>query len=383
MQAFFHVDQLGPFLLDHAGHRHTCPRRDDLGDIFCANDLRDIRSFAPCIALLNELCFEFQEFRPEYCRFLVIALLTGIFFVRADDFELLFQCTDLFGHAEHIDADFCGSFVEQVDSLVRQKAVHDEAVRQAHCGIDGFVADGQVVMGFVAVAQPLEHCDCRWHIWLFDKDRTEATLQCRIFLDVFAVFVERRGADDLHLAACQRWFEHIGCVYRSLCCASTDDGMEFVNEQNNLSVAPFDLVHHGLEAFLKLAAELGPSHHGPQIERHDFFVEERLRHRTVHNHLRQTFGDGGFADTRFTHQYRIVFGTTTQYPDNTGNLGFTPYHGIEFAFRRHRGEVCAVFGEYLIFGLGVGGICPLGTADLHQGLIESLLCNRKAVQYPL
>ena len=354
-----------------------------MGDIFCANDLGDIRIFAPCVALFGELCFEFQVFRPEYCRFLVVALLTCIFFVCANDFELLFQRTNLFRHAEHIDADFCCCFVEQVDGFVRQKAVHNEAVRQAHRCFYGFVADRQVVMRLIAVAQTLQHGNSGWHIRLFDKDRGEATLQRRIFFDVFAILIERRCTDDLHFAACERWLEHIGCINRALCRAGAYNGMEFVNEQNNLSVAAFDLVHDCLEAFLNLAAELGPSHHGTQIQRHDLCVEERLGHRTVDNHLRQTFGDGGFADTRFAHEHWIVFCAPAQNPDDTGNLGLTPNHGIEFAFRRHCGEICTVFGKYLVLGLGIRGICPLGTANLHQCLVEALLRNRKAVQYAL
>jgi hypothetical protein len=56
-------------------------------------------------------------------------------------------------------------------------------------------------MLLVALAQATQHLDGRLDIRLLDKYRAKAPLERGIFLDMLAILVDRRGADDLHLAA--------------------------------------------------------------------------------------------------------------------------------------------------------------------------------------
>ena len=46
------------------------------------------------------------------------------------------------------------------------------------------------------------------HDWL------EPALKCRIFLDVFAVLVERGRTDGMQLTTCERRLEHIARIHR-------------------------------------------------------------------------------------------------------------------------------------------------------------------------
>ena len=63
------------------------------------------------------------------------------------------------------------------------------------------VADLDVVVLLVPLADPEEDVDRLVDGRLIDHDRLESSLERRVLLDVLAVLVERRGADALELAA--------------------------------------------------------------------------------------------------------------------------------------------------------------------------------------
>ena len=67
--------------------------------------------------------------------------------------------------------------------------------------------------------------------------RLEAALQGRVLLDVLAVLVQRGGADAVQLAAGQRGLEHVAGVHRALGLARADEGVELVDEEDDLPSA--------------------------------------------------------------------------------------------------------------------------------------------------
>ena len=69
-----------------------------------------------------------------------------------------------------------------------------------------------------------------------DDDRLEAAFEGRVFLDVLAVFVERRGADAVQFAAGERRLEQVRGVHRPFGRPGADDGVQFVDEQNDPAV---------------------------------------------------------------------------------------------------------------------------------------------------
>jgi hypothetical protein len=54
------------------------------------------------------------------------------------------------------------------------------------------------MVGFVARAQPFENLDRGFDLWLFDENLLKPSLQRRVFLDIFSVFVKSRRADALN-----------------------------------------------------------------------------------------------------------------------------------------------------------------------------------------
>ena len=105
---------------------------------------------------------------------------------------------------------------------------------------------------------------------LADEHLLEAALQRGVLLDVLAVLVERGGADHPQLAAGQHRLEHVAGVHRALAGrAGADDGVQLVDERDDLPVGVLDLVEHGLEPLLELAAVLRAGDHRAEVERDD------------------------------------------------------------------------------------------------------------------
>ena len=223
-------------------------------------------------------------------------------------------------------------------------------------------------MLFVFVAQALQNFDGIVHGGSLDLDGLETSFERGILLDVLAIFVQGGGADTLHLATGKRGLDDIAGIHGALGRAGTHDGVQFVNEENDVFGAT-DFIHHRLDAFLKLAAILGARDHEGEIERDHAFVEENFRHIAFDDFLGQTFHDGRLAHARFTEQNRIVLGTAAKDLDNPFDFVFAADHGIHFAlagnFRQITTESLECGGFNLAFfltglGTGLAGLFFLG-----------------------
>ena len=95
---------------------------------------------------------------------------------------------------------------------------------------------------------------------------------------MLAVLVERRGADRVQLAAGEHRLEQVGRVHGALRRAGTDDGVQLVDEQDDLALGVLDLLEHGLEALLELAPVLRAGDERAEVERDDALVLEALGH---------------------------------------------------------------------------------------------------------
>ena len=96
-----------------------------------------------------------------------------------------------------------------------------------------------------------------------DEDRLEPPLEGGVLLDVLAVLVEGGGPDEAELAAGQHRLDHVAGVHRPLGRAGADDGVELVDEGDDLALGVGDLLQDRLQPLLELAPVLGPGDHRP------------------------------------------------------------------------------------------------------------------------
>ncbi|MDH6549847.1 hypothetical protein M2162_003944 [Streptomyces sp. SAI-041] len=144
--------------------------------------------------------------------------------------------------------------------------------------------------------------------------------------------------------------------------------MQLVDEGDDLPVGVLDLREDGLEPFLELTAVLGPGDHGPEVERDEPLVLERLGHVPLDDPLGEPFDDGGLADAGLADEDGVVLGTTRQHLDDPADLLVAADDGVELAVPCGGGEVGSELLQGLVLPLGVGGGHPAPSSGLLEGV---------------
>ena len=165
------------------------------------------------------------------------------------------------------------------------------------------------MVDFVAFLESAKNSDGVLDTRFADHHWLEAALEGGIFFDVFAVFIECGCTNGVELAAGELGFEQIGGIHRPLCGTSTDDGVEFVDEQNDLALAGSDFFEKGLETVLEFAAKLGASDHRADIHRDESFVFEGFRHIAADDAAGEALDDSGLADAWLANEHGVIFRT--------------------------------------------------------------------------
>src|SRR6202020_1413516 len=158
----------------------------------------------------------------------------------------------------------------QIDGLVRQESRRDVAVGKRGRGHQRGVGDAHAVVHLVAVFQATKDADGVFHRRLTGR-------------------------------------------------AGSDDGVQLIDEGDDLSGRVLDVVEDGLEPFLEFAAVLGAGHHRTQVQGDDGLVAQAFGYVAGDDALGQTFHDGGLTDTGLADQHRVVFGAAAQHLYDASN----------------------------------------------------------------
>ncbi|CAM5247778.1 hypothetical protein SMICM304S_06342 [Streptomyces microflavus] len=127
---------------------------------------------------------------------------------------------------------------------------------------------------------------------LADQDLLEPSFQRGVLFDVLAVLVEGGGADHVQFTAGKHRLEHVPRVHGPFGGARTDDGVQFVDEEQDAALCGLDLAEHGLEAFLELASVLGAGNEGSHVEGEHDLVAESLGDVAADDALGEALDDG-------------------------------------------------------------------------------------------
>ena len=286
-------------------------------------------------------------------------------------------------HALQLHRQLAGRFVHQIDGLVRQEALRDIAIRQSGRGHERRVLDFHAVMGLVPRLEPAEDANRILHAGLVDVDRLEATFQSGVLFDVLAVFVQRRRADAPQLPAGQRRLEQVGGIGSPFRCTRTDDGVQFVDEQDHAAAGFLHFPQHRLEPFFEFAAELGPGDQEAHIQGDDPLVLQALRHVPLHNTESQPFRDGGLADARLADEDGVVLGAAGQDLHHAADFAIAPDDRIELAGGCPFHQIDAVFLQRLVLLLRALVRHPLRAADCAERAENVLFAHSVDLQQVL
>ncbi len=107
--------------------------------------------------LLERRKLALDHVKPRQAVGIRLALEGGALDFERSRFAL--QLVDFRRHTTDLNGQRGSGFVDQIDSLVGQEAVGDVAMRERGRGDDGRVLDADVVVRFVALAQPAQDGD--------------------------------------------------------------------------------------------------------------------------------------------------------------------------------------------------------------------------------
>ncbi|MNC12095.1 hypothetical protein D3C75_598080 [compost metagenome] len=386
MQNVFHLQETFGFLFGQLPDRHSGPACHDLGDIIRRyHGVGAALLFLPLVAGGFQLFAELLLGIPECSSLLeLLALHRGVLLL-AHILQLLLHLLQAGRYGVGLQANLGAGFVDQVNGFVRQEPVGNIAVGELHGLNNGFVRNFYPVMGFITVAESVQNLHSLLRCRLIHSNGLEASLQSGVLLNVFAVFIQRGGADALQLAAGQGRLQDVGGIDGAFRTACTDQGVQLVDEQDDIAGLA-DFVHDFLQTVLELASVFGARYDGAHIQSHYPLIPQCFGNFVVDDLLGQPFGNGGFTNAGFTDQHRIVLGAAAQHLNHPLNFLAAPDYRIQMAIlgagRQIAGQAvqggradigrCAVAG-----GNGFAGAQKL--QHLLAGLVET---DAQIVQHP-
>ena len=242
------------------------------------------------------------------------------------------------------DPQATAGLVDEVDGLVGQEPVRDVAVGQVRRGDERLVGDLDRVELLVDLAQALEDLDGHRDRGLLDLHGLEAALEGGVLLDVLAVLVDGRGADGLELAAREHRLQDRRGVDRALGGARADQGVDLVDEQDDVA-ARADLLQDLLQSLLEVAAVAAAGDERAEVEGVELLVGQGDRHLVGDDLLGEALDDGGLADAGLADQDRVVLRAPRQDLHHALDFLLATDQRVELALAGELGEVASELVE--------------------------------------
>ena len=286
--------------------------------------------------------------------------------------DLPVERVEFFGFAVDFHAQTARGFVHQVDGFVGQEAVGDVAVGQRGSTDQSAVGDPHTVVQFILFLDAAQDRDRVFDRRFFDQKRLEPAGEGRVFFDVFAVFVERGGANAVQFAAREGGLDEVGGIHRTVGFTRADEDVHFVDEKDDFTGGIGDFAQHGLQAFLELTTIFRPRNQRAHVERHQRLVAKALGHVAVDDAQGEAFGNRGFTDAGLPDQDGVVFSAARQNLHGAADFFVAANDRVDLAVARRFGQVAGVFVERIVVVFGRRTVGGLALAQIVDGGVERL-----------
>ena len=201
------------------------------------------------------------------------------------------------------------------------------------------------MVGFEGGNEPADHPHSDLLGRLLHLDHLEAPRERRVLLEVFFVFGPGRGGDCAQLSAGQGGLEEVGRIPLPGLSAGTDEGVGFVDEENDRHRRLLHLVNHRLEPVFELSLHPGTGLEETEIEGPEDNSLERLRHVPLRDPLRKPLDHRGLSDACLAGQDRVVLTATGEDVDQLTDLGVAAENRVDLSSPCPGGEVDRVLVE--------------------------------------
>ena len=107
--------------------------------------------------------------------------------------------------------------------------------------------------------------------------------------------------------------------------------MEFINEQNDLTIAFLYFFQYRFKSFLKFSTIFCTGYQCTHIKCKNLFILQSFGYITLYNTMCKSFYGCGLTDTGFTDQYRIILCLTGKNTDHISDLFITADNRIKLS----------------------------------------------------
>ena len=273
------------------------------------------------------------------CRLIVLLADSGVLLLdHTCDFTA--QADQAIRPTRALHAHMGGCLIHQINRLVRQEAIRQVPLRESHGRRNRRILDARMMELLVAAAQAEENLLRIRSIRLIDRHRLKPPCERTIFCKVLLVLAERRRPDNLHLTARKSGLQDVCRIECALGTARTDKRVNFIDEEDDV-LRLDDIIHHILQALLKLTAVLRARDECRHRQRHNVLVLKEKGHLSGGNASCQSLGDGRLANPRLTKQEWIVLRPPCQNLNHAINLRRTANHGVKTSCPGRCGQIRA------------------------------------------
>ena len=189
-------------------------------------------------------------------------------------------------------------------------------------------------MSLVPIPEPFQDPYRILHAGLLHHDWLEAPFKGSVLLDIFSVFIDRRGTDHLELAPRKAGFEDVGGIDRSFRSPGPYDGVNFVDEKDYIP-AITEFLDEFAHPLLELAPVLGARDEVTHVKLHYSLALQYLGDIAGNNLLGQALHDRRLADAGVSYQHRVILGPPREDLDEPLDLLGPADDGIEFVSLGH------------------------------------------------
>ena len=238
--------------------------------------------------------------------------------------------------------------VEQAHRFVGQLARRDVAVRQPDGALDRLVQKLHAVVFFQHAGNTAQHQDGFVFVGFGHLHHLETARQSRILLDVLFVLGPGRGADGAQGAARQSRLEKIGGIAGARRAAGADQGVHFVDEQDDGFGRRLHLVDDLAQALFEFAFHARAGLKQAQVQRQQRHVLQLRRHIATRQALCKSFDHRRLADARLAGKHGIVLPPPHEDVDDLADLFVAARHRVHLAFARALGQVDAELLQCLL-----------------------------------
>ena len=184
----------------------------------------------------------------------------------------------------------------------------------------------------------------------------------------------------MQLAPGQHGLEQVACVHGTIGLAGTHDGVQLIDEEDDLALALLHLVQHALQALLELAAVLCTGHQSAHVQTEHDAVLQVFGHIAAHDTLCKALCNGGLANAGLTDQAGVVLGLTGQDADHVADFLIAANDGVQLLLAGKVYQILTVFLQGVVGILRVVIGDALVAAHCGELLQELILGDAKGTE---